>query len=75
MWTLPSNYEKEEHFQITIPKESWFAAKVINKNSFTLIGCTVAPGFDFTDFELGKKDELLQKYSQHKELLDLFCKE
>jgi len=72
---LGSNYEKEEQFQITIPKESWFAAKVINKNSFSLVGCTVAPGFDFTDFELGKKDELLQKYSQHKELLDLFCKE
>ncbi len=74
VFKLGSDFEKEEQFQITIPKESWFAAKVIHKNSFTLVGCTVAPGFDFSDFELGKKDELIQKYPQHKEIIDAFCK-
>ena len=69
-----TNFENNEQFQITIPKESWFAAKVISKNSFTLVGCTVAPGFEFADFELGKKDELIMKYPQHKEILDSLCK-
>ena len=71
---LGSDFEKNEQFQITIPKESWFAAKVVSKKSFTLVGCTVAPGFDFSDFELGDKTELCSKYPQHKELFDLYCK-
>ncbi|MCF8298726.1 MAG: cupin domain-containing protein [Saprospiraceae bacterium] len=74
VFKLGSNFENDEQFQITIPKESWFAAKVIHKNSFTLVGCTVAPGFEFADFELGKKDKLIQKYPQHKEILDSLCK-
>jgi uncharacterized protein len=32
---------------------------------FCLVGCTVAPGFDFEDFELGKRNELLRLYPQH----------
>jgi predicted cupin superfamily sugar epimerase len=32
-----------------------------------LVGCTVAPGFDFADFEMAKQDELLSDYPQHSE--------
>jgi predicted cupin superfamily sugar epimerase len=30
-----------------------------------LVGCTVAPGFDFADFELGARDALLAEYPRH----------
>ena len=40
--------------QFVINKNSWFGDELLNKSSFCLMGCTVAPGFEFNDFELGK---------------------
>lgn len=67
---LGRNIEDGEVFQFVIPKGTWFAAEVINKNSFALIGCTVAPGFDFADFELAKRGELVGKFPMHKTIID-----
>jgi predicted cupin superfamily sugar epimerase len=39
------------------------------KNGFSLVGCTVAPGFDFEDFELANQSELCQLYPQHSHLI------
>jgi hypothetical protein len=43
---LGNNYEEEERFQIVVPKNTWFAARLINETGFALVGCTVAPGFN-----------------------------
>ncbi|HCY77177.1 MAG TPA: hypothetical protein DHV28_14755 [Ignavibacteriales bacterium] len=58
-----------EMFQTAIEKNNWFAAEVIDKKSFSLIGCTVSPGFDFSDFELAKRKNLLKNFPEHKELI------
>jgi len=68
---LGDNPENNESLQITIPQNTWFAAHVNDKSSYTLTGCTVAPGFDFADFELGKRKELLNLFPQHKEVITL----
>ena len=50
----------------------WFGAHVEQQNSFALCGCTVAPGFDFRDFEMADRKELLEKYPGfEKEILRL----
>lgn len=36
---------------------------------FVLVGCTVAPGFDFRDFELAQRDALLAQFPQHQALV------
>jgi predicted cupin superfamily sugar epimerase len=69
---LGKKTENGEVFQTVIKKNNWFAAEVINKRSFALIGCTVSPGFDFSDFELASRDYLLEKYPKHKELIFKF---
>ena len=61
--------EKDSNFQITIKKRNWFAAEVENKKSFSLFGCTVSPGFDFDDFKLGKRIELIRKFPKHKNII------
>ena len=66
---LGNNPEKDEHLMAVIPKKSWFAAKVIDNNSFSLIGCTVAPGFHFDDFELGNRENLIRQYPEHSSLI------
>lgn len=58
-----------EVFQTAIEKNNWFAAEVIDNRSFSLIGCTVSPGFDFSDFELAKRENLLKNFPEHKELI------
>jgi len=66
---LGRNIEKGESIQTVIKSNSWFAAELSDKTSFALIGCTVAPGFDFNDFELGKRDALIKAFPQFKELI------
>ncbi len=66
---LGNNPEKNEELMAAIPKESWFAAEVIDKSSFSLIGCTVAPGFHFDDFELGSRENLIRQYPEHSSLI------
>jgi uncharacterized protein len=56
--------------QLIISKGTWFAAELEDKTSFSLIGCTVAPGFNFEDFELGNADDLLKLYPNQKEVIN-----
>ena len=58
-------------FQQKVPADCWFASKPVNENGFSFVGCTVAPGFDFADFELAKKDELLKEYPRHIEWIEM----
>ena len=44
-------------------------------DSFTLVGCTVAPGFDFADFSLAKRQELLALYPQQRDIILKLTKE
>lgn len=58
-------------YQITLEKNSWFGGIVCNPDSYTLLGCTVAPGFDFLDFEMAGRQKLLQNFPQHAEIINL----
>jgi predicted cupin superfamily sugar epimerase len=49
--------------QHVIPAGAWFGA--LPTGRFTLVGCTVAPGFDFGDFELAEAAPLLAAFPQH----------
>lgn len=66
---LGSELDEGQIFQLVVPANCWFAAKVVTPDNYALVGCTVAPGFDFDDFTLGKREELLLDYPEHKELI------
>ncbi len=67
---LGRNLENGELPQLVIEKGNWFGAKVTDKKSFSLIGCTVSPGFDFNDFELAKKQEMLNEFPNLRKIID-----
>jgi len=67
--TLGSNPDKGEVFQFVVKKDNWFAATVNKSDSFSLIGCTVSPGFDFEDFEIGKRSQLIILYPEHSSII------
>lgn len=48
--------------QATIAANTWFAAKPMQENAYCLVSCAVAPGFEFADFEIGKRDSLLNEF-------------
>jgi predicted cupin superfamily sugar epimerase len=66
--------EKDSDLQLAIEKQNWFAAELEDKKSFALFGCTVSPGFEFDDFELGKRNDLIQKFPQHSALIKRLTK-
>jgi predicted cupin superfamily sugar epimerase len=67
---IGSDTEVGESLQAVVEASSWFASRVRDPESFALVGCTVAPGFDFEDFELGKRSELIKLYPQHRKLIE-----
>jgi predicted cupin superfamily sugar epimerase len=63
-----------EQMQLVVPAGHWFAACVRDPATYSLVGCTVAPGFDFADFELARRDDLLRQYPQHRDLIVRFTR-
>ncbi|MDG1475513.1 MAG: cupin domain-containing protein [Vicingaceae bacterium] len=66
---IGNDIENGEQLQGVVPAGCWFASKVAISNSFSLVGCTVAPGFDFDDFVLAERKELIQEFPKHKEII------
>jgi predicted cupin superfamily sugar epimerase len=62
--------EGEEAYQGIIHAGSWFGAIVDDPEGYSLVGCTVAPGFDFTDFEMGERADLLGRYPRHRGIIE-----
>lgn len=67
---LGSNPDGGESFQAVVKAGHWFGASVADKRSYSLVGCTVAPGFEYEDFELGKREDLIRQYPQHREMIE-----
>jgi uncharacterized protein len=59
---LGLNLAAAERPQIVIPAGTWFGTELLSGASHCLVGCTVAPGFDFADFELAEGPELAARY-------------
>jgi predicted cupin superfamily sugar epimerase len=56
-----------ERPQILIAKGTWFGTELASDAEYCLVGCTVAPGFEFQDFELAQGPELAQRYRDFRE--------
>jgi len=72
---LGNGVGRGESFQAVVPAECWFGATVEMPGTFSLVGCTVAPGFDFSDFELGRRSELLRLFPAHRPLIERLTRE
>jgi len=66
---LGKSFEHGESPQLVVPSGCWFGATVDEANSFALVGCTVSPGFDFEDFELADRYQMLQAFPEHESIV------
>ena len=71
---LGPNTNDEERFQAVVKSGCWFAASVNDHNSYTLVGCTVSPGFDYSDWKLGDRQTLTEMYPQHKWIIEKYTR-
>lgn len=67
--SIGNDFSQNETPQFIVPAQHWFAAEMKTENSFALVGCTVAPGFDFDDFNLADQKELQQMFPHHTEII------
>ena len=71
---LGNDTNRGETFQYVVPAGCWFASEPAPGSIFSFVGCTVAPGFDFTDFELAEANELIKQYPQYPEMIKRLCR-
>jgi predicted cupin superfamily sugar epimerase len=71
---LGRNLWAGEKLQHVIPHGCWFGARLSDPNSYSLVGCGVAPGFDFEDFEMGDRQQLLEMYPSLHDLIVQFTR-
>ncbi len=70
---LGKDLENGEVLQATIPANCWFASEVRDKKGFALVSCTVAPGFDFSDFEMARKANLQSEFPDYIAVFEDLC--
>jgi predicted cupin superfamily sugar epimerase len=74
-FTLGNDITKGQYFSFAVPANCWFASRPAKESSFSFVGCTVAPGFDFEDFELAFADSLCKEYPQHEIIIKELCRQ
>ena len=62
--------DRGQTMQAVVPGGSWFGATVAGRETFALVGCTVAPGFEFADFETADRALLVERWPQHRALIE-----
>lgn len=67
---LGVDFEKGQTFQCVIKAGNWYASRPAKNSQYSLVGCTVAPGFDFEDFELADREKLTKLFPQHKMIIN-----
>jgi aspartate aminotransferase-like enzyme/predicted cupin superfamily sugar epimerase len=60
----------DAHPQGVVSAGAWFAAESVGGVAqYSLVGCTVAPAFDFDRFELAERDTLIALFPDHRSLV------
>ncbi|TKJ29791.1 MAG: hypothetical protein CEE40_07430 [Chloroflexi bacterium B3_Chlor] len=67
--TLGQDILKGQELQVVVPRGTWQGSFLNEGGEFALLGCTVAPGFEYEDYEAGDREALLEQYPDLSELI------
>jgi hypothetical protein len=67
---LGRDFKNGDSPQLVVRGGCWFGAALAEPSGFALMSCTVAPGFDFADFEMPSRHDLLKMFPQHCDLIE-----
>lgn len=66
---LGQELDRGQQLQAVVPRETWVGCLLAEGGKVALLGTTVAPGFDFSDYTQGSRKSLLEKYPGQSELI------
>jgi uncharacterized protein len=58
-----------QQLQVVVPRGVWQGSLLESGGRFALFGCTVAPGFEYADYEHGNQAELTAEFPEHAEMI------
>ena len=67
---LGQNILKDHNLQVVVSQNTWQGTYLDNGGKFALLGTTMAPGFEFSDMELGDREYLTLRYPNRKALIN-----
>jgi predicted cupin superfamily sugar epimerase len=67
--TLGQDILSGQQLQVVVPHGTWQGTFLNEGSAFALLGCTMAPGFDWDDFEIGSRGDLIKEYPEQHELI------
>jgi hypothetical protein len=67
--TLGQDIRSGQQLQVVVPRGTWQGSLLNEGGEFALLGCTVAPGFEYSDYEAGSRGDLLKEYPGQEDLL------
>jgi uncharacterized protein len=67
---LGQDIEAGEQLQHVVPAGVWQGARLIAGGKFALLGTTVSPGFDYADYETGRREELTAQYAGFRDKIE-----
>jgi predicted cupin superfamily sugar epimerase len=67
--------DRDERPQHVVRAGTWFGARLREDATYALVSCTVAPGFDFADFELADRAALRAAFPHHAEVIGALTRE
>ncbi|MBV8114366.1 MAG: cupin domain-containing protein [Silvibacterium sp.] len=71
---LGGDFAGGQHPQLIVPKNVWQGSRLLPGGEVALLGCTVSPGFDYADYETGRRTELNRDYPAFAELIELLTR-
>ena len=66
---LGQDISRGQQVQYPVMKNRWHGSRLITGGQWALLGTTMAPGFVWEDFKLGKREQLLSEYPAHMEII------
>ena len=72
---IGNDIKQGENPQVYVPPGVWQGARLLPGGEFALMGTTMAPGFDYSDYQTGEREELIRRYPQFEELITLLTRE
>lgn len=67
--TLGPVIDRGHMLQCVVPRDCWMGLSLVKGGLYGLMGTVMAPGFDFRDFEMGRREELTAEYPGFAEMI------
>ena len=73
-YRLGVNLLDQEYPMAAVPANHWQGLRLVEGGAWALMGCTVAPGFEYEDLQMGIRENLIKRFPVHAESISHFCK-